>query len=54
MTKTNPRGQPRPRSGIGKGTGMLGGQRAGRNVNPCPEGGAGYGRGKGRGAGRNR
>ncbi|RLG66748.1 hypothetical protein DRN93_05800 [archaeon] len=38
--------------GSGKGVGRPGGQRANRNVDPCPEGGPGYGRGGGRGKGR--
>jgi len=50
----NPRGQTRPRDGRGKGVGMPGGRRMGRNRRPCPVGGPGYGRGKGRDKGRNR
>jgi hypothetical protein len=43
---TNPRGEKRPRDGRGKGVGMKGGRRAGRNPNPCsPK--RGYGEGKG-------
>jgi len=44
---TNPRGEKRPRDGRGKGIGMKGGRRAGKNPNPCsPK--RGYGKGKGR------
>jgi len=43
----NPRGEKRPRDGRGKGIGMKGGRRAGKNPNPCdPK--RGYGKGKGR------
>ena len=45
---TNPRGEKRPRDGSGKGAGMKGGRRAGRNPIPCdPEQKRGYGKGKG-------
>lgn len=56
MAETNPRGEPRPFDGRGRGIGMPGGQRAGRNRGPCRFGGPGYGRGggRGRGAGRTR
>jgi len=53
MTK-NPRGLDRPRDGRGRGNGMPGGQRKGRNTESCLDGGLGYGRGRGRGQGRNR
>jgi len=53
MTK-NPRGLYRPKDGRGKGRGMPGGQRKGRNTKSCPNNGLGYGRGKGKGKGRNR
>ena len=53
-SKTNPRGQSRPRDGRGGGKGMPGGQRAGRNVGGCKTGGTGGGRGGGKGGGRNR
>jgi hypothetical protein len=44
---TNPRGEKRPRDGRGKGIGMKGGRRAGKNPNPCsPK--REYGKGKGR------
>jgi len=45
---TNPRGEKKPRDGRGKGVGMKGGRRAGRNPTPCdPEQKRGYGRGEG-------
>jgi len=45
---TNPRGEKRPRDGRGKGVGMKGGRRAGRNPTPCDsEQKRGYGKGKG-------
>lgn len=43
----NPRGLPRPQDGRGKGVGMPGGRRQGRNTEPCPTGpGLGLGRRK--------
>ena len=47
-TLRNPRGQLRPHNGRGKGVGMKGGRRAGRNTGPCSKGGPGFGAGKGR------
>ena len=44
----------RPRDGRGKGVGMPGGRRAGRNTGPCKRGGPGRGAGGGRGAGKGR
>lgn len=49
----NPRGQKRPKDGRGRGSGMLGGRRDGRNKKPCPTG-PGYGKGGGRGKGKRR
>jgi len=47
MSDTNPRGQKRPRDGKGRGEGMPGGRRKGRNPTPCgPERGYGKGRGQ--------
>jgi len=43
-----------PRDGRGKGQGMPGGRRRGRNTGPCKRGGIGYGRGSGKGKGRSR
>jgi len=43
-----------PRDGRGKGRGMPGGGRRGRNTGPCKKGGPGHGRGGGRGGGRGR
>ena len=54
LKRYNPRGEPRPMDGRGRGVGMAGGQRMGRYDAPCPFGGAGYGRGGGRGKGRGR
>ncbi|MDD4081887.1 MAG: hypothetical protein PHD05_00735 [Sphaerochaetaceae bacterium] len=48
----NPRGFLRPRDGRGKGVGMPGGQRQGRNTESCPVGGPGYGQGQGQGQGK--
>jgi len=48
MSDTNPRGLKRPKDGRGKGVGMPGGLRAGRNPIPCNPFGRGYGAGKGR------
>ena len=44
---SNPRGEKRPRDGRGKGVGMKGGRRGGRNPEPCSPN-RGYGKGKGR------
>ena len=35
----NPRGVPRPQDGRGAGQGQKGGQRGGRNIQPCPKDG---------------
>ncbi len=48
MSERNPRGQLRPRDGRGRGVGMPGGRRGGRNTGPCSNGGPGFGRGRGR------
>lgn len=53
-TRYNPRGQKRPQDGKGKGEGMPGGRRGGKNTEPCPDGGVGHGKGGGRGGGKNR
>ncbi len=42
------------KDGRGKGRGMLGGMRKGKNTGGCKVGGPGYGMGGGRGRGRNR
>jgi len=52
--KKNPRGFFRQRDGRGLGRGMKGGNRVGKNVKPCPDGGPGFGDGQGQGAGKNR
>ena len=44
----------RPHDGRGKGKGMPGGGRAGRNTGPCKKGGVGHGGGGGAGKGKNR
>ena len=45
---TNPRGKKRPMDGRGKGVGLKGGRRGGRNPVPCDsEQKRGYGKGKG-------
>ncbi|MQY62076.1 hypothetical protein GH146_02150 [archaeon] len=49
MSDSNPRGTRRPKDGRGKGVGMPGGQKAGRNPTPCKPT-----RGQGAGKGRNR
>ena len=49
MSNKNPRGKSRPQQGGGKGVGMPGGQRGGRNPTPCKPT-----RGQGAGKGRNR
>jgi hypothetical protein len=54
MSDRNPRGIKRPRDGRGKGVGMSGGNRRGRNTGPCKSGGPGYGNGGGRGKGAGR
>ncbi|GAH00242.1 unnamed protein product [marine sediment metagenome] len=43
-----------PKDARGKGTGMPGGGRAGKNTGPCKSGGPGYGKGGGRGGGKGR
>ena len=53
---SRPRRRPNPiraKSGIGKGKGLPGGLRLGRNTASCPAGGPGYGLGGGRGKGIN-
>ncbi len=54
MSERNPRGQLRPHDGRGRGVGMQGGRRAGRNTGPCSKGGPGFGRGRGRNLGGRR
>jgi len=54
MANKNPRGQTRPQDGHGKGTGMAGGQRQGKNTGGCKTGKAGKGTGQGQGKGTNR
>lgn len=64
MATKNPRGVARPHDGSGGGKGMPGGQRAGKNTQPCKSGGPpseagsrtgpGYGKGGGRGKGKGR
>jgi len=50
----NPRGEKRPHDGRGRGSGMPGGMRRGRNGGGCRFGGPGHGLGGGRGRGRGR
>lgn len=50
----NPRGQKRPKDGRGRGKGVPGGRRAGRNKGGCKDNGPGRGKGEGRSSGRNR
>lgn len=47
----NPQGLPRPKEGGGQGKGKSGGQRGGKNDQPCIEDGPGYGQGGGQGKG---
>lgn len=54
QNKLNPRGLKRPRDGRGRGVGIQGGRRAGRNKSGCSKGGPGHGRGCGKGNGQNR
>lgn len=53
-TQTNPAGTARPLDGRGKGEGIQGGGRGGRNVGPCSKGGTGHGKGTGQGKGTGR
>ena len=43
-----------PKDGRGKGKGIPGGGRAGKNTGPCKKDGPGYGKGGGRGKGKGR
>ena len=58
MTDKNPRGIERPHDGRGKGVGMSGGRREGRNTEPCSDSPSdsskGRGQGEGGGKGKNR
>ena len=51
---TNPRGLKRPKDGRGRGIGVSGGLRGGRNTEPCSDDGVGGGEGQGRGKGKGR
>ena len=50
----NPRGIRRPKDGRGRGVGVNGGLRMGRNTEPCTENGVGFGGGEGKGRGKSR
>lgn len=45
----NPRGQSRPKDGRGRGKGVAGGIRRGKNMRICKLGGPGQGKGGGKG-----
>jgi len=52
MLHKNPRGIERPKDGRGKGIGVSGGQRSGKNSGGCSKRNAGKGLGQGKGLNR--